>query len=172
MKTSFKLKPLSNTTVPAKKFIPTFVPYIKGHNEGFPELSLLQAEQPQFFQRFLIDKISHSSDHFCDPLLDLFHQVHALLVLKNPELDAVCQVGLTTVEYRGKIPFLELWITLLMQPRLQLSFRAMSSYYQLSSNFSSTNTPKSSAGLFSISLSQACIDSGSCPIFILAFLWS
>lgn len=105
MKTSFKLKPLSNTTVPAKKFIPTFVPYIKGHNEGFPELSLLQAEQPQFFQCFLIDKISHSSDHFCDPLLDLFHQVHALPVLKNPELDAVCQVGLTTVEYRGQNSF-------------------------------------------------------------------
>lgn len=79
--------------------------------------------------------MSHSSDHFYDPLLDLFHHVPVLSVLKDPELDAIHQMGLTIVEQRGRIPFLDLQVTLLMQPRLQLSFWAMSAYYQLTSNF-------------------------------------
>lgn len=98
--TSFSLKvlPLSNTTVPAKKFVPTFVPPIKGHSEGYPEPSFLQAEQSQFFQCFLTEDMYNYSDHFCDHLLDLFHQVLVLSVLKHPELDAIHQVDLTPEE--------------------------------------------------------------------------
>ncbi|KAK4823197.1 hypothetical protein QYF61_027206 [Mycteria americana] len=33
----------------------------------------------------------HSSDHFCGPPLDLLQQVHVLLVLRTPELDAALQ---------------------------------------------------------------------------------
>jgi len=33
------------------------------------------------------------SDHFCGPPLDLVQQVHVLLVLRAPELDAGLQVG-------------------------------------------------------------------------------
>ena len=51
--------------------------------------SLLQAEQPQLSQPFLIGEVLHLSDHFCGPPLDPLQQVHVFPVLRGPELDVV-----------------------------------------------------------------------------------
>ncbi|KAK4810711.1 hypothetical protein QYF61_007685 [Mycteria americana] len=56
------------------------------------EPSLLQAEQPQLSQPVLIGEVLQHSDHFRSPPLDSLQQVHVLLVLRAPELDAVLQV--------------------------------------------------------------------------------
>jgi len=60
--------------------------------------------------------------------------------------------GLTRMEEMGRIPSLALLATLLlMQPRTQLAFWAMSAHWWLMSSFSFLSTPKSlSAGLLSI----------------------
>jgi len=60
-----------------------------------PEPSLLQAEQPQLFQSFLIEEVLYPLDHFCDPLLDLLQQVYVVLALWTPELDEVLQAGVS-----------------------------------------------------------------------------
>ncbi|KAK4822933.1 hypothetical protein QYF61_023433 [Mycteria americana] len=54
-----------------------------------------KAEQPQLSQPqpFLTGEVFHPSDHFCGPPLDPLQQLHVLLVLRAPELDAVLQVG-------------------------------------------------------------------------------
>ena len=57
------------------------------------EPSLLQAEQPQLSQAFLIGEVLRPSDHFCVRPLDLLQQVHVFPVLRTPELNAACQVG-------------------------------------------------------------------------------
>jgi len=57
------------------------------------EPSLLQAEQPQLSQPFLLAEMSQPSDHFCGPLLALLQQVHVSPVLRAPELAAGLQVG-------------------------------------------------------------------------------
>jgi len=57
------------------------------------ELSLLQAEQPQLSQPVLTGEVLQPSDHFCGPPLDTLQQVHVLLMLGAPELNAVLQVG-------------------------------------------------------------------------------
>ncbi|KAK4810053.1 hypothetical protein QYF61_005116 [Mycteria americana] len=64
---------------------------LKGCNKDSPESSLLQAEQHQLFQPFLIGEVFHPSSHFCGPPLDPLQQVHVFLVLRTPELDAELQ---------------------------------------------------------------------------------
>ncbi|KAK4810853.1 LOW QUALITY PROTEIN: hypothetical protein QYF61_008825 [Mycteria americana] len=66
---------------------------LKGHNKVSLEPSLLQAKQPQLSQPFFIGEVFHPSDRFCGPPLDPRQQVHVLLVLRTPELDAILQVG-------------------------------------------------------------------------------
>ncbi|KAK4831083.1 hypothetical protein QYF61_015281 [Mycteria americana] len=80
---------------PSGQPVPVFHhPHIlKGCNKVSPEPSLLQAEQPQLSQPFLIGDVFHPSDHFCGPPLDPLQQVHVFPVLRAPELDAVLQVG-------------------------------------------------------------------------------
>jgi len=70
------------------------------------QLSLLQAEQPQLSQPYLTGEVFHPSDHFCGPPLDPFQQLHVLLVLRAPELDAGLQVGSyqSGVEGQNHIP--------------------------------------------------------------------
>ncbi|KAK4818015.1 hypothetical protein QYF61_004128 [Mycteria americana] len=51
------------------------------------------AEQPQLSQPVLIGEVFHPSHHFRGPPLDLLQQLHVLVVLRTPELDAVLQVG-------------------------------------------------------------------------------
>ena len=60
---------------------------------SFPEPSLLHAEEPKLSQLVLIGEVLHTSDHLHGPSLDPLQQLHALLVLRAPELDAVLQVG-------------------------------------------------------------------------------
>ncbi|KAK4830254.1 hypothetical protein QYF61_009321 [Mycteria americana] len=79
------------TTVIIKKLFLTST--LKGCNNVSPNPSLLQAEQPQRAQTFFIGEVSHPSDHFRGPPLDLLQQVHVFPVLRAPELDAVLQVG-------------------------------------------------------------------------------
>ncbi|PKU45367.1 hypothetical protein llap_4311 [Limosa lapponica baueri] len=55
------------------------------------ELSLLQDEKLQLSQPVLLGDMLQPSDHLCGPPLDLFQQVHVLLMLGAPELDAVLQ---------------------------------------------------------------------------------
>jgi len=55
--------------------------------------SLLQAGQCQLSQPFLLEEVLHPSDHFCGPPVDLLQQVHVLLMLGAPELNARLQVG-------------------------------------------------------------------------------
>ncbi|KAK4829642.1 hypothetical protein QYF61_005935 [Mycteria americana] len=114
--------------------------------------SLRQAEQPQLSQPFSIGEVFQPSDHLHGPPLDSLQQLHVLLVLRAPELDAALQGGLTRAEQRGRIPSLALLATLLwMQPRIRLAFWAASAHCQVMLSFSSTNTPKSfSSGLPSI----------------------
>ncbi|KAK4831138.1 hypothetical protein QYF61_015441, partial [Mycteria americana] len=50
-----------------------------------------EAEQPQLSQPVLVGEVLQPSDHFCGPPLDLLQQLHVLLVLRAPELDAVLQ---------------------------------------------------------------------------------
>jgi len=45
------------------------------------------------------------SDHFCSPPLDLLQQVHVLLVLRAPELNAVLQVASHQRRVEGQNPF-------------------------------------------------------------------
>ena len=66
---------------------------LEGHYKVSPEPSVLQAEQPQLFQPFLIAEVFHPSDHFCGPPLDPLQQVHGFPVLRTPELDTGLQVG-------------------------------------------------------------------------------
>ncbi|KAK4821329.1 hypothetical protein QYF61_018234 [Mycteria americana] len=66
-------------------------PVLEGCYKVSPEPSLLRAEKPQLSRPFFIGEVFHPSDHFCGPPLDLLQQVHVLLVLRAPELDAVLQ---------------------------------------------------------------------------------
>ncbi|KAK4832304.1 LOW QUALITY PROTEIN: hypothetical protein QYF61_021703, partial [Mycteria americana] len=55
--------------------------------------SLLQAEQHQLSEPLLIGEVVQPSDYFRGPPLDPLQQLHVLLALRAPELDAVLQVG-------------------------------------------------------------------------------
>ncbi|KAK4822069.1 hypothetical protein QYF61_009330 [Mycteria americana] len=116
-----------------------------------PQPSLLQAEQPQL-SACPRRRGAPALASFSWPPLDPLQQLHVLLVLRAPELDAALQGGLTRAEQRGRTPSLALLATLrVMQPRTRLAFWAASTHCRLMSSFSSTGTPKSfSAGLLSI----------------------
>ncbi|KAK4828837.1 hypothetical protein QYF61_000894 [Mycteria americana] len=57
------------------------------------KVNMSDAEQHQLSQSVLVGEVLQPSDHFCGPPLDPLQQLHVLLVLKTPELDAVLQVG-------------------------------------------------------------------------------
>jgi len=84
------------STGPTKKFVPIFLidllQVLEGCYKVSLEPSLLQAEQLQLSQPFLIAEVLQPSDHFCGPPLDLLQQVHVFPVLRAPELDAGLQV--------------------------------------------------------------------------------
>ncbi|KAK4811900.1 LOW QUALITY PROTEIN: hypothetical protein QYF61_014933 [Mycteria americana] len=63
-------------------------------------LTTLMAEQPQLSAPVLVGEVLQPLDHFCGPPLDPLQQLHVLLVLRAPELDAVLQdtVGLLGCE--------------------------------------------------------------------------
>ena len=58
-----------------------------------PEPSLLQAEQPQLSQPFLLQEVFHPLDHFYGPVVDPLLHIHLFLVLGPPWLDTILQVG-------------------------------------------------------------------------------
>jgi len=66
---------------------------LEGCNKVSPEPSLLQAEQPQLSQPFLIAEVFQASNHLCGPPLAPLQQVRVFPVLRAPELDAGLQVG-------------------------------------------------------------------------------
>lgn len=76
--TSFSLKVLPSIQYnsPSKNPVPTFMPIWKATTQilHFSRLN------NQFFQCLLIEETSHSSDPFCDPLLDWFLQAPVLSV--------------------------------------------------------------------------------------------
>jgi len=57
-----------------------------------PEPSLLQAEQSQLSQPFLIGEMHRTLHHLHGPLLNSIQYVHVRLVLRSPELDATVRV--------------------------------------------------------------------------------
>ncbi|GAB0182865.1 rotatin [Grus japonensis] len=64
---------------------------LEGRNKVSLEPSLLQAEQAKLSQPVFIGEVLQPSDHQCGPTLDSLQQLHVLLVLATPELDAVLQ---------------------------------------------------------------------------------
>ncbi|KAK4806791.1 hypothetical protein QYF61_005587 [Mycteria americana] len=56
-------------------------------------LPFSRLEQPQLSQPVLVGEVLQPSYHFHGPPLDPLQQLHVLLVLRAPELDAVLQVG-------------------------------------------------------------------------------
>ncbi|KAK4815950.1 hypothetical protein QYF61_010444 [Mycteria americana] len=64
---------------------------LEGCYKVSPQPSLLQAEQPKLSQPILVGEVLQPSDHFCGPPLDPLQQLHVLLVLRAPELDAVLE---------------------------------------------------------------------------------
>jgi len=71
------------------------------------EPSLLQAEQPQLSQPFLRGEVLQPLDNFYSPPLDPLQQLHVLLVLRAPELNALLQVGShqSGVEWQNHFPW-------------------------------------------------------------------
>ncbi|KAK4815543.1 hypothetical protein QYF61_003235 [Mycteria americana] len=88
---SLNLPSCSFKPLPLVLSLQALLKILKGCNEVSLEPCLLQAEQPQLSQPFLIGEVFHPSDHFCGPPLDLLQQVHVFPVLRAPELDAVLQ---------------------------------------------------------------------------------
>ncbi|KAK4812888.1 LOW QUALITY PROTEIN: hypothetical protein QYF61_024244 [Mycteria americana] len=93
---SFSLKPLplalslhALVKSPSPAFLPLQV--LEGCYKVSLEPSLLQAEQPQLSQPVFIGEVLQPSDHLHGPPLDSLQQVHVLLMLGSPELDAVLQ---------------------------------------------------------------------------------
>ncbi|KAK4831319.1 hypothetical protein QYF61_016808 [Mycteria americana] len=64
---------------------------LEGYYKVSLEPSLLQAEQPQLSQPVFIAEVLQPSDHLHGPALDSLQQVHVLLMLGAPELDAVLE---------------------------------------------------------------------------------
>jgi len=58
-----------------------------------PQPFLLQAEQHQLSQTVLIADLLQPSAYFYGPPMDLLQQVHVLLVLRPPELDAGLEIS-------------------------------------------------------------------------------
>ncbi|KAK4810174.1 hypothetical protein QYF61_010486 [Mycteria americana] len=84
----------------------------------FLEPSLLQAEQPQLSQPVFIGKVLQPSDHLHGPPLDLLQQVHVLLMLGAPELNAALQVVVESNKVSPQPPFLQAKQPQLPQPLL------------------------------------------------------
>ncbi|KAK4821962.1 hypothetical protein QYF61_004966 [Mycteria americana] len=80
------------TTHPCKKSLSNF-PVLAGCYKVSPQPSLLQAEQSQLSQPVFTGEVLQPLDHFHGSPLDLPQQVHVLLMLGAPELDAALQVG-------------------------------------------------------------------------------
>ncbi|KAK4816292.1 LOW QUALITY PROTEIN: hypothetical protein QYF61_014590 [Mycteria americana] len=90
------IAPCPVTTGLAKKSVPIFpigpLYVLEGCYKVSPQPSLLQAEQPQLSQPVLTGEVLQPSDHFRGPPWYSLQQLHVLLVLRTPELDAVLQV--------------------------------------------------------------------------------
>ena len=103
--------PCPITTCPCKKSLSSSLlgplQVLKDCSKVSQEPSLLQAEQPQLPQPFLIGDMFHPSDNFCGPALDLFQQVHVCPVLRAPELDAGLPLGShqSRVEGQNRLPW-------------------------------------------------------------------
>ncbi|KAK4820289.1 hypothetical protein QYF61_022859 [Mycteria americana] len=69
-------------------------------NLNYLYLANNKAEQPQLSQPVFVEEVLQPSDHFHGPPLDSLQQLHVLLVLRAPELDAELQdmVGLLGCE--------------------------------------------------------------------------
>ncbi|KAK4814330.1 hypothetical protein QYF61_014844 [Mycteria americana] len=94
------LRYLSGQPVP----VPHHPHLLEGCNKVSPEPSLLQAEQPQLSQPVLVGEVLQPSHHFRGPPLDSLQQLHVLLVLRAPELDAALQVGSHQSGVEGQNP--------------------------------------------------------------------
>jgi len=81
----------------AKKIFPIFpidpLQVLGGCSKVSLQPSLLEAEQPQLSQLFVVGEVLQPLDHLCGPPLDPLQQLHVLLVLRAPELDAGLQVA-------------------------------------------------------------------------------
>lgn len=75
---------------------------LKGHKNVSSEPAFLQDEQLQLSQPFLREAVFQSSDHSCGLPPDSFQQVHVLLVLKIPELDAMSCDGRDSIHLEIK----------------------------------------------------------------------
>ncbi|KAK4824308.1 hypothetical protein QYF61_013053 [Mycteria americana] len=79
-------------------------PYVKLTASFLLISTAVQAEQPQLSQPVLVGEVLQPSDHFRGPPLGPLQQLHVLLVLRAPELDAVLQVGSHQSRVEGQNP--------------------------------------------------------------------
>ena len=99
---SFQFKPVTLcpvATSAVNKFVPIFLrnPFqeLEGCYKVSPQPSLLQTEQPQLPQPFLIGEVFQHSDQFCGPPLDPLQHFNVLLMLGAPELDTGLPGGIS-----------------------------------------------------------------------------
>ena len=93
---SFSLKPLPlvlSQQALLKCLSPSFLQAPFKYWKVSPGPSLLQAEQPQLSQPFLVAEVFQPSDHLCAPPLNPLQQLYVLLVLGAPELHVGLQVS-------------------------------------------------------------------------------
>ena len=84
-------------------------------------------------------QLLQSLNHLFGPALDWLQYVYSSLILRSPDLDPELQVCLTSAEQRGRIiSFKWLATSLLVQPRLLLSFFLARAHCWLMVNFLST----------------------------------
>lgn len=81
---------------------------MEGCNNISPELSLLQAKQPEFSQPFFLAEVLQPSEHFCVPPLDPLYTGPCLSCTGKPRAG-----GLMRAEQRARIPSLNLLAMLL-----------------------------------------------------------
>ncbi|KAK4825745.1 LOW QUALITY PROTEIN: hypothetical protein QYF61_002184 [Mycteria americana] len=104
LKSSLNLPSLSLKPLPLVLLQQAPLETLEGCYKVSPQPSLLQAEQPQLSQPVLVGEVLQPSGHFCGPPLDPLQQLHVLLVLRTPELDAVLQVGSHQSRAEGQNP--------------------------------------------------------------------
>ena len=141
------ISPCPATICPYKKSLLSFsvgsLQVLKGHYKISSEPSFLQAEGPQLSQPLPTAEVLQPSDHLHSPPLDLLQQLHVLLVLGVPELDAILQEGLMRAEQRGRITSLTLLVTLLLKRSvILLAFWAVSAHCWLSLRLSPVSIPR------------------------------
>lgn len=114
-------------------------------NEIPLEPLLLQDEQFQLSQSFLMCQILHPPTHLSSCLLDSAQHIYVFLALESPELYPALQMKYQQCQSEGRITSLDLLATLQTQPRGLLIIFATRAYQWLTACFGSNMTLRASS---------------------------